>query len=440
MSLVAYDSSDEGSENEENESMETIIANNNNDGMKNITVQANSRLSLPAPKVVSSTNDEEEKEENTLEENFRNFLDMLPKPKDSNSAGNIEENDDILLKKEVENKVIKSAKKQTVKITVPSLLEFKDIEEESMKPKNQTIQSSVKGCGLFSILVPPKAEATRNNNTLIPQVIKNTLMKPSIHQAKIQKQSDTRYQINNSKAEKIVMNKVCTETNSDDEDEAVDFFGLTSSKDVPDDSMMVSSDSELYSSDFTGKLNDEKTKLTKHVQNDTSCNSPYTGSIISTNSQLNSSNKTLISNVMNLSKEEILLKNKAEVGPKLPIPEQEYNIDTQGNIAFDEKAIEYLCGRRGVKRKDREIDEANIIEINGEDIKPDEREWLVKALTEESVQRPVSMQNCGINSQSKKKHQITYLAHQAKAMELELKNQWSQNRMARKQTKSKYGF
>ncbi|EFN86462.1 Proline-rich protein PRCC [Harpegnathos saltator] len=369
MSLVAYDSSDEGSENEENESMETIIANNNNDGMKNITVQANSRLSLPAPKVVSSTNDEEEKEENTLEENFRNFLDMLPKPKDSNSAGNIEENDDILLKKEVENKVIKSAKKQTVKITVPSLLE-----------------------------------------------------------------------INNSKAEKIVMNKVCTETNSDDEDEAVDFFGLTSSKDVPDDSMMVSSDSELYSSDFTGKLNDEKTKLTKHVQNDTSCNSPYTGSIISTNSQLNSSNKTLISNVMNLSKEEILLKNKAEVGPKLPIPEQEYNIDTQGNIAFDEKAIEYLCGRRGVKRKDREIDEANIIEINGEDIKPDEREWLVKALTEESVQRPVSMQNCGINSQSKKKHQITYLAHQAKAMELELKNQWSQNRMARKQTKSKYGF
>ncbi|XP_025155192.1 uncharacterized protein LOC109503911 [Harpegnathos saltator] len=79
--------------------------------------------------------------------------------------------------------------------------------------------------------------------------------------------------------------------------------------------MMVSSDSELYSGDLTGKLNDEKTKLTKHVQNYTSCNSPYTGSIISTNSQLNSSNKTLISNVMNLSKEEILLKNKAEVGP-----------------------------------------------------------------------------------------------------------------------------
>lgn len=155
---------------------------------------------------------------------------------------------------------------------------------------------------------------------------------------------------------------------------------------------------------------------------------------------INNTQKTLVSNVMNLPKEEILLKNKAEVGPKLPIPEQEYNVDTEGNVAFDEKAIEYLCGKRGVKRKTKEIEEANIIEINGEDIKPDEREWLVKALTEEPVQRPVSMQSGGVSSQSKKKHQITYLAHQAKAMEMELKNQWAQSRMTRKQTQSKYGF
>lgn len=152
------------------------------------------------------------------------------------------------------------------------------------------------------------------------------------------------------------------------------------------------------------------------------------------------SNLTLVSNVINLPKEEILIKNKAEVGPKLPVPEQEYNVDAEGNVAFDEKAIEYLCGRRGIKRKNKEMEEANIIEISGDDIKPDEREWLVKALTEEPVQRPVSMQNSGINFQSKKKHQITYLAHQAKAMELELKNQWALNRMTRKQTQSKYGF
>lgn len=265
------------------------------------------------------------------------------------------------------------------------------------------------------------------------------MTRTNIHQTKTLKESGTS-RVNDFKAERIAVNKSHHEINSDDEEEGADFFGLTSSRNVSDNSAMGLLDLELRSSDFTGKLSDEDIKFTKHVENDTTHDSSSTGSIISINDQSSSSNKTLTSNIMNLSKEEIILKNKAEVGPKLPVPEQEYNIDTEGNVAFDEKAIEYLCGKRGVKRKDREIDEANIIEINGEDIKPDEREWLVKALTEEPVQRPISMQSCSVNSQSKKKHQITYLAHQAKAMELELKNQWSQNRMARKQAKSKYGF
>lgn len=147
----------------------------------------------------------------------------------------------------------------------------------------------------------------------------------------------------------------------------------------------------------------------------------------------------LTSTVMNLSRDEIMMKNKADVGPKLPVPEQEYHVDAEGNVAFDEKAIEYLCGKRGVKRKAELINETSIIDINGEDIKPDEREWMVKALTENPVQRPVTI-GSGPGGQSKKKHQITYLAHQAKAMEIELQNQWASNRVAKNQAKSKYGF
>lgn len=235
---------------------------------------------------------------------------------------------------------------------------------------------------------------------------------------------------NDSKVKKPTSDKSHNELSSDEEDETIDFFGLAASKDIPGSSA-TGLDSELSSDDLVHKPN-AKALLMKHVEDH---DSSSINSDTLTNGQ---SSKTLTSNVINLPKEEILLKNKAEVGPKLPIPEQEYNVDVEGNVAFDEKAIEYLCGKRGVKRK--EIEEADIIEINGEDIKPDEREWLVKALTEETVHRPVSMQSSGVNSQSKKKHQITYLAHQAKAMELELKNQWAQNRMARKQTKSKYGF
>lgn len=234
-----------------------------------------------------------------------------------------------------------------------------------------------------------------------------------------------------------ILNESYDESSFDnEEDTSVDFFGLDTSKNILNNSISALLDLELPSDDLIYKSSAKEALLVKHLDHTT--HTPSSSSDISTNDQSSNSSKTLISNVINLPKEEILLKNKAEVGPKLPVPEQEYNVDMQGNVVFDEKAIEYLCGKRGIKRK--ELKEADVIEINGEDIKPDQREWLVKALTEETVQRPVSMQSCGINSQSKKKHQITYLAHQAKAMELELKNQWSQNRMARKQTKSKYGF
>jgi len=40
----------------------------------------------------------------------------------------------------------------------------------------------------------------------------------------------------------------------------------------------------------------------------------------------------------------------------------------------------------------------------------------------------------------KKKHQITYLAFEAKAREQELQAQWAQNRATKRQTQMKYGF
>ncbi|KYN17306.1 PREDICTED: proline-rich protein PRCC [Trachymyrmex cornetzi] len=431
MSLVAYDSSDESSENEESEAAESNAVNN--DATEAVTVQINSKLSLPAPKVAShSTNIEEENDD--VEHNLQQFLDTLPKPRDSIFMGNVEEvEDDILLKKETESQISKSAKKQIVRISVPSLLEFKDLEEESEEKSARIVQSSQKGCGLFSLLTAPKGE-TANNKTLIPQAVKNAAVKANIWQSNAMRKSSTNQ--SDFKVKKPTPDKSHNESSSDEEDATIDFFGLTTSEDLSGNST-GNNPTELDStlpSDDVHKSNTE-VLLMKHVED----HKIHSSSSINPDTSMNGqSSKTLTSNVINLPKEEILLKNKAEVGPKLPVPEQEYNVDLEGNIAFDEKAIEYLCGKRGIKRK--EIDEADIIEINGEDIKPDEREWLVKALTEESVHRPVSMQSGGINSQSKKKHQITYLAHQAKAMELELKNQWSQNRMARKQTKSKYGF
>ncbi|KAL6266618.1 hypothetical protein P5V15_003463 [Pogonomyrmex californicus] len=430
MSLVAYDSSDEGSENEDNEPAVAVAVNDvNKDATEAITVQINAKLSLPAPRMISQITNDEEEDNNSAEPNFIQLLSTLPKPRDPISMENIEEvEDDILLKKETESQIPKPAKKQTVKISVPSLSEFKDLEEENEKKPARIVQPSQKGCGLFAVLVPPKGE-TASSKTLIPQVVKNATVKTNIQQSKVMRKSSTSQ--SDSIVKKQTSDKSHDELSSDEEEASIDFFGLAVDKDISDSSTTGLLDSELVSDDIH-KSSVEDSFVRQIKANDMIHDS--SSSVLSSGQ----SNKILISNVINLPKEEILLKNKAEVGPKLPVPEQEYNVDVEGNVAFDEKAIEYLCGKRGIKRK--EIAEADIIEINGEDIKPDEREWLVKALTEEPVQRPVSMQSCGVNSQSKKKHQITYLAHQAKAMELELKNQWSQNRMARKQTKSKYGF
>ncbi|XP_063433572.1 proline-rich protein PRCC-like [Mytilus trossulus] len=62
------------------------------------------------------------------------------------------------------------------------------------------------------------------------------------------------------------------------------------------------------------------------------------------------------------------------------------------------------------------------------------------ALTEETEYRPSHKKGEGPSSQQKKKHHITYLAHQAKEREIELKNAWSQNAMSKRQTQAKYGF
>lgn len=442
MSLVAYGSSDESSEDEEN----NCETNTTSPCTSRTTVkETNEKLCLPPPRHdtdISTINRDNNKIDISSTDDCADKIhfDKLPKPKNiSTEPVNIIEEEDIPPRKDIleSEKPIKKDR-VPVKITVPSLSEFKDVEEENAKKQNK-IMPSDKGTKLFSLLPPPKGADVKKTTTFIPHV----LTKPSnkINQAK----DSNSNKVMKSVTSKKPLNLLNYDSNSEDEDDATskgsshsatDFFALTATESVPNTVVTDTLSNEIQVNERLANTNRVVVNnlVESNIRQEYSTNSsvPIVGE--------SSLHRTLISNVMNLPREDIILKNKAEVGPKLPVPEQEYNVDEEGNVAFDEKAIEYLCGKRGIKRKNKELDEANIIEINAEDIKPDEREWLVKALTEAPVQRPVSMQGGGVNSQSKKKHQITYLAHQAKAMEMELKNQWAQNRMTRKQTQSKYGF
>lgn len=162
MSLVAYDSSDEGSENEEKVPISTE---------KHRKYKLLSKITFILLCNKPHQFKDEEEENDNAEHNMKDLLNMLPKPRSSSSTKTIEENEDeILLKNKTENQVIKPTKKQTVKISVPSLSEvwiyiqdthrnyklfyqissitlfmyqFKDVEDEEKEKKPaRTIQPS----------------------------------------------------------------------------------------------------------------------------------------------------------------------------------------------------------------------------------------------------------------------------------------------------------
>ncbi|XP_051175106.1 proline-rich protein PRCC [Leptopilina boulardi] len=399
----------------------TITIDNIPKAEKSLTNENRNRINLPIPKIVQEKDLNVNKNiVNDIHNNGTINFNLLPQPKHKDIVETTIEDDDddclppskLLLEKP------EKKEKGPVKISVPSLSDFKDLDQEK-EAKSRT-KPSQKGTGLFAVLPPPKSELLLKSKPMVPHVItKKEIPKPKPQERNI---------IDKLKFTKKSQNSLINyDSNSDDEDNnsKIDFFSLSSTNDeIPLSNVSIS---DIVNE--TMKNSKQFSKLENNSQ----------GEINKETEEAQISNKTLVSNVINLPREDIIYKNKAQVGPKLPIPEQDYNVDSTGNLVFDEKAIEYLCGKRGVKRKNKEFHDVDIIDINGEDIKPDERDWMVKALTEEPVTRPIS-QGAGPSGQSKKKHQITYLAHQAKAMEVELKNQWAQNKLTRQQTQSKYGF
>ncbi|KAG8449909.1 hypothetical protein GDO86_016545 [Hymenochirus boettgeri] len=103
---------------------------------------------------------------------------------------------------------------------------------------------------------------------------------------------------------------------------------------------------------------------------------------------------------------------------------------------MDDEAFKRLQGKRNRGRE-----EINFVDIKGDDQLSSNQQWLTKSLTEEKTMKSFSKRKGEQpTGQQRRKHQITYLIHQAKERELELKNTWSENKMSRRQTQAKYGF
>ncbi|XP_034400588.1 proline-rich protein PRCC [Cyclopterus lumpus] len=104
---------------------------------------------------------------------------------------------------------------------------------------------------------------------------------------------------------------------------------------------------------------------------------------------------------------------------------------------FEDEAFMRLQGKRN-----RGKEEVKFLEIKGDDQLSGNQQWMTKSMTEEKQTRQsFSKKNKEQpTGQQRRKHQITYLIHQAKERELELKNSWADNKLTRRQTQAKYGF
>ncbi|GAB1605968.1 proline-rich protein PRCC-like [Argonauta hians] len=89
-------------------------------------------------------------------------------------------------------------------------------------------------------------------------------------------------------------------------------------------------------------------------------------------------------------------------------------------------------------KNQRGKEQIQLTNVNADDFI--DKTMLTKTLTQEMPKHSHKKDKDAPSKKSRNKHQITYLAYQAKERELELKNQWSQNRMTKRQTQAKYGF
>ncbi|CAH0405588.1 unnamed protein product [Chilo suppressalis] len=323
------------------------------------------------------------------------LFNLLPQPAKTNA---IEEDEDEFLHKKGVSNIIKPK----AKITVPSPSDFKDIEDNVPKPK----VASGKKSGLLSMLPQPKHSVSIMSTTksFVPHVLTK---KPA---------STIKKQPLPSPSSKTKSLSKDYSDESDDEEVQNDFFSIHKTEmtveDIPLD---------------TNKQ--DKGVINTSIAN----NKKQTSNILSYFKQDEvEDTEALQTNVINHEEQ------RHYQSYENSNHESDLNVQPSEEIAIDDEAIIKLCGTRG-KRKREEI---QIVNINQKEVLADAKDWLLKGLMDDTSKRMSVSKRRGDEptSQQKRKHQITYLAHQAKANEAELQNQWANNRVSKRQTQSKYGF
>jgi len=293
---------------------------------------------------------------------------------------------------------------QPIKISAPALLQTTDEDEEELRKKKEKKRApSSKSSGLFSILPQPKNEgtifkSTPSSNSSTPSTSTATTVTTAVKRKKLSEEEIKKLQESKKRAGLPVKppskpKKLDDEGNASDDDDPPDSFFFVKTDDVQ---VMPIDDKFLE---------------------------PVTPAVSS------------FANV------------QPQTEMPATVPEESYptqmveDVNAQNEYAqlpLDDSALRVLCGG-GAKRKKKEFSEMEVIDVSGDTLVGDTSLALTKGITDEYRPSRLNSKKL-VSSTSVRKHQITYLAAQAKELEHELKQQWGANRLTKKQTQSKYGF
>lgn len=400
MSLVAYAASSSDEENSDNESVRT---ESNNDNTSNISsIHKSKPIELePESDEDSFTSELSSIEPPSTSTTSTQFKLNLPAPSISSIETIIENDDEFLRKKAVptqlppppiKNKMI-AKKREKVKIIIPALSEYDD---EKFKGNIVTVapQPLTSGAGksssLLNLLPKPKIEQFSTGNAK-----RSTTTTSMIPHSVAKKQSSEIVATSSTSATstkphtKSLPNIIPQSADSDDDDDDdEDFFSLNTNADLPEANLQKIN--ELVINKMTSISNAMKHKVVEEE----------------------SANDHLSSNVEETNE---------------PITSK-----------MDQKTMEALCGSSA--KRSRKYEDVNIIDISDDQVLPNRDEWLRQQLTSKTEYQPKGLVDEEPGAGTRKKHQITYLAHQARANEQELQAMWAANRHARRLTQNKYGF
>lgn len=122
----------------------------------------------------------------------------------------------------------------------------------------------------------------------------------------------------------------------------------------------------------------------------------------------------------------------------LPVGGISNDYPSSDDMQLNQQSLKRLMGGKNWKQKQKEI---QFTDLNEKDITQGGQHMRM-VHSKEEMEAMVAQAEFAkeVSGMAKRKHQITFLVSQAKSRELQLKNQWAQNRQTKKQTQMKYGF